>query len=244
MTPNYAEIDRKQIPPLPLVFWHGNRKLSLSWESKKQEFLIQILLKPLQEIAAEAGLKVKVCTRKIIFVYFNQNICCGYSKEPSHWDGSFEHPKHMLKIMGKKILTILRWNFFCSSKPLRGHFEFCFCLYKLIRLEVSCESSARDGSGSFEQPRVRTGLKSTWIYMAFLKSPWKLNLPWKVLEKYSNALKSHWILLFSVGFNTVDGDLDQYKVIVVPLFGAAYAAPNKGTTMLYLFFSLSLAFLK
>ena len=23
-------------------------------------------------------------------------------------DGSFEHPKHMLKIMGKKIFTILR----------------------------------------------------------------------------------------------------------------------------------------
>ena len=24
---------------------------------------------------------------------------------------SFEHPKHMLKIMGKKVFTILRWNF-------------------------------------------------------------------------------------------------------------------------------------
>ena len=32
----------------------------------------------------------------------NQNICCGYSKEPSQWDGSFEHPKHMIKLMGKK----------------------------------------------------------------------------------------------------------------------------------------------
>ena len=28
------------------------------------------------------------------------------------------------------------------------------------------------------------------------------------------------------------GDLNQYK-IVVPLFGAAYAAPNKGTIILY-----------
>ena len=27
-------------------------------------------------------------------------------------------------------------------------------------------------------------------------------------------------------------DINQYK-IVVPLFGAAYAAPNKGTTILY-----------
>ena len=30
------------------------------------------------------------------------------------------------------------------------------------------------------------------------------------------------------------GKLKQYK-IVMPLFGAAYAAPNKGTTILYLF---------
>ena len=48
--------------------------------------------------------------RKVIFLFFNQNICCGYSKEPSHWDGSFEHPKHMLKVMGKKILTNLHWK--------------------------------------------------------------------------------------------------------------------------------------
>ena len=33
-------------------------------------------------------------------------------------------------------------------------------------------------------------------------------------------------------FNTVDRDLNPYK-IVVPLFGAANAAPNKGTTILY-----------
>ena len=38
-------------------------------------------------------------------------MCCGYSKEPCQWDGSFEHPKHMLKLMGKKYLQ------FCLSKP-------------------------------------------------------------------------------------------------------------------------------
>ena len=25
----------------------------------------------------------------------------------SHWDGSFKRPKHMFKLMGKKIMTIL-----------------------------------------------------------------------------------------------------------------------------------------
>ena len=29
-------------------------------------------------------------------------------KEPSQWNGSFEHPDHMLKLMSKKILTFLR----------------------------------------------------------------------------------------------------------------------------------------
>ena len=38
------------------------------------------------------------------------------------------------------------------------------------------------------------------------------------------------MFLFSIRLNTVDRDLNQYK-IVVPLFGAANAAPNKGTTI-------------
>ena len=33
----------------------------------------------------------------------------GYSKESSQWDGSFEHPKLMFKLMGKKIITILHF---------------------------------------------------------------------------------------------------------------------------------------
>ena len=49
-----------------------------------------------------------VCNRKIIFLFLNENICCGYSKEPSQLDDSFKHLKHMLRIMGKKIFTISR----------------------------------------------------------------------------------------------------------------------------------------
>ena len=56
------------------------------------------------------GLELRVRNRKITFLFLNQNICCGCSKEPSHWDGSFEYPKQMLKVSGKKIFTILRWK--------------------------------------------------------------------------------------------------------------------------------------
>ena len=70
-----------------------------------------------------------------------------------------------------------------------------------------------------------------------------------MLENLTYALKSPWIFLFSVGIDTVDRDLNQNKT-VVPLFGAANAAPNKDTTISYYFSStnffhyLSLAFLK
>ena len=59
--------------------------------------------------------RLRVRTRKIIFLFLKQNICCGYSTEPSQWDSSFEHPKHMLKILGKKIFTILRWKYLFIS---------------------------------------------------------------------------------------------------------------------------------
>ena len=60
--------------------------------------------------------QIRVCNR-------NQNICCGYSKEPSHRDGSFEHPKHMFELMDKKIITILCKLFFLNwpyDNPLHG----------------------------------------------------------------------------------------------------------------------------
>ena len=50
---------------------------------------------------------LRVHNENLIFLFLNQNICCGYSKEPSQRDGSFEHPKLMLKLMGKKIFTFL-----------------------------------------------------------------------------------------------------------------------------------------
>ena len=37
--------------------------------------------------------------------YLYQNICCGYSKVPSRWDGSFEHPKTNVK----------NWFFVCLT---------------------------------------------------------------------------------------------------------------------------------
>ena len=57
----------------------------------------------------------KSVNKTFTFLFLNQNICCRYSKEPSQWDGCFEHPKHTLKLIGKKIFTTLR-IIFCLSK--------------------------------------------------------------------------------------------------------------------------------
>ena len=44
---------------------------------------------------------------KLFFLFLNQNICC-----LSHRDGSFEYPKHIFKLLDKKIIAFLR-NLFC-----------------------------------------------------------------------------------------------------------------------------------
>ena len=54
-----------------------------------------------------------VRNQKYFVLFLDQNLCCGYSKEPSQWDGwdcSFEYPKHMFVLMGKKIFTISHWD--------------------------------------------------------------------------------------------------------------------------------------
>ena len=54
-----------------------------------------------------SGLKLKSSYQNINFLIFQPNIYNGYLKELSHWDRSFVHPKHLLKLMGKKTSTIL-----------------------------------------------------------------------------------------------------------------------------------------
>ena len=33
--------------------------------------------------------------KNIVILFISQNICCGYTNEPSKWDGSFEHSKYV-----------------------------------------------------------------------------------------------------------------------------------------------------
>ena len=55
----------------------------------------------------QPGLQIRVRIGILFSLFLIQNIWCGYSKEPSQWDGPFEHPKHMFKLMGKKTIISL-----------------------------------------------------------------------------------------------------------------------------------------
>ena len=50
-----------------------------------------------------SGLQIRVRIGKLFSLVLNQNICCGYSMRRF-----FCAPKTMFKLMGKKIITILR----------------------------------------------------------------------------------------------------------------------------------------
>ena len=61
------------------------------------------------QFCTKIGLQIWMGTWTFFFSFHNQNICCG-----SQWDGSFEQPKHMFKLMGLKINTILRLKYFLN----------------------------------------------------------------------------------------------------------------------------------
>ena len=80
------------------------------WLLKRTVSMRQFFWVPNTYVNTDGQENIHSFTKKLIILLLNQNICCGYSKELSQiqWDGSFEHPKHMLKQMGEKIFTILR----------------------------------------------------------------------------------------------------------------------------------------
>ena len=62
--------------------------------------------------------QIRVLKWKLFFFFLNQYIFCGYSKESSRWDGTFEHPKHMFKLLRK--LFLLNWTYVTSFTVCSG----------------------------------------------------------------------------------------------------------------------------
>ena len=133
-------------------------------------------------------------TNKILFL--NQNICCGYSKEPSQWDVSFEHLKQMFKLMDKKLFTILQSNILlCWTKQ-----NFLF-----LNQNICCGYSKEPSrwGGSFEHPKqmfklmdkkIFTNLHLSGLVLSFLPLP--LGVPLEFLSVSSHTCPFCWQSLY------------------------------------------------
>ena len=103
-----------------------------------------------------------------------------------------------------------------------------------MRIPTMCLCMTRSPEASAQSPQTYCLFRKAYLSQGLHRLEKCLNLE-SFLEKslkIKYALKSPRFLLFYVGINTVDRDLNQNKA-VVPLFGAANAAPNKSLTILY-----------
>ena len=91
----------------------------------------------------------KCAYSKIMFLFLNENICCGYSKEPAQWKVSFEHPKQMLKLMDMKIFSILRSIFFVYLDLCHMVLQMYFVYFRLLALLNFRSTAQSSGEISF-----------------------------------------------------------------------------------------------
>ena len=81
----------------------GNHMLRLIYDG-------YMYMKILCNFGVMTGLQIKVLNWQLFCLFLKQNIiCCGYSKQPSQWGGSFEH-QNILKFMSRvrKITIVYR----------------------------------------------------------------------------------------------------------------------------------------
>ena len=83
-------------PPVVSVMVDSRKTHGVMSDCNKQNIYDYRILK--------TGLQIRVP----IFLISKPKHMSWYSKEPSKWDISFEHPKHMFQLMGKKIIAILQ----------------------------------------------------------------------------------------------------------------------------------------
>ena len=90
------------------------------------------------KVLETSGLQIRVCIENLFSLFLIKDVCCGYSKETSQGDGSFETSKHMFKLMGKKIIKILQESNFPRLKLLPTTLYYtsspqdsCECVFKL-----------------------------------------------------------------------------------------------------------------
>ena len=65
--------------------------------------------------------------RQKVFLFLDENICCGYSLEVPHWGTSYEYPQHMFLSRNKKNMA----SFWLKKAPYQ---ELCFSMNAWVHL--------------------------------------------------------------------------------------------------------------
>ena len=119
-----------------------------------------------------------LATRFIVNMFLpNFNICCGCSKEPSHWDGSFEYPQHMFWLrrtifwyaLLTKVLILLNF-FMCIKIRVIYHARMCLKANDWWHFNISCmlnSASSRKNTFyfsafTFDRDEHETVLNGLW----------------------------------------------------------------------------------
>ena len=106
-------------------------------------------------------------------------MCFGCSKEPSHWDCSFEYPQHMFWLRNKKKNSVAHSYLRAKSTKKSSTFSnFAAPKWNQIRLNISCESSA--------------GRQFTWNYKPYFIEN---------LRKISKFVAGTWLALYVLIFS-------------------------------------------
>ena len=96
----------------------------------------------------------------LAFKCISLTICHGCSKEPSHWDGSFEYPQHMFWLWNMKMkLILLNLPFWRATKNkimcvLSGHSTFNTQKYRLVSKDFMLLLYALRRHVSFFHPSI------------------------------------------------------------------------------------------
>ena len=104
-----------------------------------------------------------------IFLSVNFSICFGCSKEPSHWDGSFEYQQNMFWLRNKKKIFLITHSFlkdWKTSKICNERFSLVVDKNKLV---TDWNQAVLSSSWSTAMPKARFS-KITMLNLYSLKS--------------------------------------------------------------------------
>ena len=143
-----------------------------------------------------------------IFLPINFSICFGCSKEPSHWDGSFEYPQHMFWLRIKKSIFLSRTQF---TKVLY-HIQRVILYTKIFSVNLWI----------FSYPLVKTlvlAAQKNRLIETVLLSTHNIRFGWEIrkLSLFTHSLKACLQLSYISSYSTIKQSVacSHHKIVII-----------------------------